>query len=262
MSLHANGIGWDVGRRRIVDEVSLRAEPGTIIGLLGPNGSGKSSLLRVLAGLRPPARGTVLLDGTPLHSMSLRAVARRVAFVEQSVVTDQDPTVADVIDLGRTPHRRGWSGASAQDRRVLARVCEQTELTGLLTERYRTLSGGERQRVQIARAFAQEPTVMILDEPTNHLDIKYQLSLLELVTEHVRTAPAAAVIALHDLNLAAMFCDEVLVLEGGRVVAAGTPPATITAEAIDGVFGVHATVAEDDGLYVRLRRALGGPDGT
>ena len=254
MTLYAQAVGWDVRGRRIVDAVDLTLEPGRIIGLLGPNGSGKSSLLRVLAGLRAPSRGRVLLDDADLHQLSRRSVARRVAFVEQAAMTDQDPTVADVIDLGRTPRRNGWQSPTAADRAVLRLVAERTELTGLLSERYRTLSGGERQRVQIARAFAQEPEVMILDEPTNHLDVKYQLSLLELVLEHVRSTDAAAIVALHDLNLAAMFCDEILVLERGRVVSAGDPPATITAAAIDEVFGVRASVADDDGLYVRLRR--------
>jgi iron complex transport system ATP-binding protein len=254
MILQAHDIGWDVGRRTILTGVDLTVGAGDVVGLIGPNGSGKSSLLRLLAGLRRPTRGRVDLDGDDLGSVSRRTAARRIAFVEQAAVTDQNPTVADVLDLGRTPHRRSWAIGSDRDRRVIATVARETDIEGLLGERYGALSGGERQRVQIARAFVQEPEVMILDEPTNHLDVKYQLSLLDLVSTHVQKTAAAAIVALHDLNLAAAYCDRIVVLAGGRVVADGTPAETLTEETVASVFDVKARIVDDDGLWVRVDR--------
>ena len=254
MTLRADAVGWRVGQRTILHDVDLAVSRGEVVGLIGPNGSGKSSLLRLLAGLRRPSAGSVSLDGTDLHRLARRSVAQRLAFVDQAATTDQNPTVADVLELGRTPHRRAWALGSDRDRRVIATVARETEIDGMLDERYGSLSGGERQRVQIARAFVQQPEVMVLDEPTNHLDIKYQLSLMELVSTHVRSTEAAAVIALHDLNLATMFCDRVVVLHDGRVVAAGEPETTITADLIAKVFGVQARIVDDDGVWVRIDR--------
>lgn len=251
----AQAVGWDIGRRRILDGVDLTVRSGEVVGVIGPNGSGKSSLLRLLAGLRRPTRGAVLLGEQDLHGLARRDVARQAAFVEQAAVTDQNPTVLDVLELGRTPHRQAWSGISEHDRAVIAQVAGETELDGMLTARYGSLSGGERQRVQIARGFVQQPRLLVLDEPTNHLDIKYQLSLLELVSSYVRRNDAAAVMAVHDLNLAGLFCDRVAVLSAGRVVADGPPGTTITEQTVQHVFSVAAEVNHDDaGWWVRLRR--------
>ncbi|MBS4104003.1 ABC transporter ATP-binding protein [Tsukamurella paurometabola] len=254
MTLCVRGVSWGVGGRRIVDDVDLDARPGEVVGLLGPNGSGKSSLLRLLVGLRRPDSGSVELDGEDLAGMSRRAAARRIAFVEQASDTDQNPTVRDVIELGRIPHRAAWSGTSGHDRAIVAAVAAETELTDLLDADYHTLSGGERQRVHIARAFVQQPEVMVLDEPTNHLDVKHQLGLLGLVRDRVVGSGLTAVMALHDMNVAAMFCDRIVILRAGAVVADGRPEEVIVAETIREVFEVQATVHHDDGVHVRLRR--------
>ncbi|WP_141015039.1 ABC transporter ATP-binding protein [Nocardioides sambongensis] len=248
MTLEARDAGWRVGSTAIVDRVSLRPGDGSVVGLLGPNGSGKTSLLRMLAGLRRPTSGRIVLDGADLAGLPRRDLARRVALVEQDVSTDQDPTVREVIDLGRIPHRPAWSGDRAVDRAAVAAAAATTDVADRLDRRYSTLSGGERQRVQIARALAQEPSVLLLDEPTNHLDVRHQLELLALV----RRTPVTVVAALHDLNLAATFCDRLLVLAGGRVVADGPPREVLTAELVAEVYGVRARVVEDEaGLFVR-----------
>lgn len=237
MSLRARQVCWAVRDTVIVDGISARVVPGSTLGLLGPNGSGKSSLLRLLAGLRRPSSGMVLLDETDLAGLRRREVARRIAVVEQEVSTDVDLTVAEVVALGRTPHRGVWDtgsdGASA-----IAEALERTGLTELAHRRWHSLSGGERQRTQIARALAQEPSELLLDEPTNHLDIAHQLDLLGLV----RRLPVTSVVALHDLNLAAAFCDSLLMLVGGKVVAAGPPSAVLTEELVRGVYGVRCVV--------------------
>lgn len=246
--LEARDVSWSVRGRSIITDLSLAPAPGTMVGVLGPNGSGKSTLLRVMTGLQRPDTGRVLLDGTDIRRMSRRRFSRRVALVEQEVSTDQNPTVRDVIELGRIPHRAAWSGPRPGDDEAVARAATTTSLTDRLDQRYGTLSGGERQRVQIARALAQEPEVLVLDEPTNHLDIRHQLDLLALV----RGTGATVIAALHDLNLAAAYCDHLLVLTDGRAVTSGPPSEVISEEMIRSVYGVGARVCHDEGgVHVR-----------
>ncbi|MDR7299923.1 ABC transporter ATP-binding protein [Haloactinomyces albus] len=241
MSLRAENVSWQAGGRMIVDGVSLEAHPGSTIGLLGPNGSGKSTLLRLLAGVRATSSGVVSLDGVSLGKLGRTAVARQVAVVEQHATTEVDMSVLDVVRLGRIPHRRAWSALSVDDDSAVRTALEYTRLEDKLAQSWHTLSGGERQRVQIARALAQEPRELLLDEPTNHLDIQHQLELLALVVR----IPVTSVIALHDLNLAAMFCDRLVVLTEGRAVAAGTPARVLTEELIADVYNVNTVVTPD-----------------
>ncbi|MEV0258246.1 ABC transporter ATP-binding protein [Streptomyces sp. NPDC050732] len=243
--LRADRVSREAGGRLVVDGVSLAPPDGAMVGLLGPNGSGKSTLLRILAGVLAPASGVVTLDGRPLPDTGRREVARRIAVVEQHASTQVELTVRDVVRLGRIPHRRAWSAPTAHDERAVREALARAGLAERAGQAWHTLSGGERQRVQIARALAQEPRELLLDEPTNHLDIQHQLDLLSLVAE----LPVTSVIALHDLNLAAMFCDHLLVLKDGTAYAAGTPAEVITEELIAEVYGVRAVVTpgEDDG---------------
>ncbi|MDX8150813.1 ABC transporter ATP-binding protein [Patulibacter brassicae] len=239
--LAVRDVRWSAGGRLILDGVALDVAPGGTLGLLGPNGSGKSSLLRLLAGVRRAAGGAILLDGDDLAGLPRRRVAQRLALVEQHAETELDLTVLEVVRLGRIPHRRPWSGVGAEDDCAVAEAIARTGLQERLHQRWSTLSGGERQRVQIARALAQEPRELLLDEPTNHLDVHHQLDLLTLVAE----LPLTSVVALHDLNLAAMFCDRLVVLDAGRVVAAGTPAAVLTPRLIADVYRVRAVVGDD-----------------
>ncbi|TDQ54229.1 ABC transporter ATP-binding protein [Actinorugispora endophytica] len=241
VGLRAEDVSWAVGGRMIVDGVSVEPRTGDTVGLLGPNGSGKSTLLRLLAGVRPASSGVVRLDGDPLGALGRRAVARRVAVVEQHSATQVDMTVLDVVRLGRIPHRRAWSARSAEDDEAVRDAIGYTRLEDRVGQSWHTLSGGERQRVQIARALAQRPRELLLDEPTNHLDVRHQLDLLALIAR----APVTSVVALHDLNLAAMFCDHLVVLGNGRVVAAGTPAQVVTEKLIADVYGVRAVVTPD-----------------
>jgi iron complex transport system ATP-binding protein len=166
-------------------------------------------------------------------------------------------TVREVVALGRIPHRRAWSPASAVDARAVTEALERAGLADRAAQSWHTLSGGERQRAQIARALAQEPRELLLDEPTNHLDIQHQLDLLDLIAD----LPVTTVIALHDLNLAAMYCDRLLVLDTGRTVAEGTPTDVLTPALIKEVYGVDAKVHHDPGHPVIrfLRRGSGTP---
>lgn len=236
--LQADRVTREAGGRLIVDGVTLAPPPGATVGLLGPNGSGKSTLLRILAGVLAPTSGVVTLDGDPLRDVGRRTVARRVAVVDQDATTQVALSVEEVVRLGRIPHRRAWSPPTPQDEEAVREALTRTGLRDRATQSWHTLSGGERQRVQIARALAQTPRELLLDEPTNHLDIHHQLDLLALVSD----LPLTSVIALHDLNLAAMFCDHVLVLREGVAHASGTPAEVITEELIAKVYGVRAEV--------------------
>ncbi|MFE4538676.1 ABC transporter ATP-binding protein [Streptomyces scopuliridis] len=240
MTLRTERVSRTADGRLILDGVSLAPPPGAMTGLLGPNGSGKSTLLRLLAGVLAPGCGVVTLDGRPLDELRRRDIARRVAVVEQQADTLVELSVADVVRLGRIPHRRPWHPPTSADERAVTAALERTGLSDRACQRWSTLSGGERQRVQIARALAQEPRELLLDEPTNHLDIQHQLDLLNLVAELAVTS----VVALHDLNLAAMFCDRIVLLRQGRVIAAGTPQQVLTEDRIAEVYGVKVRVTE------------------
>lgn len=238
MTLAAHDIRWGAGGRMIVDGVTLEAAPGRVLGLIGANGSGKSSLLRLLCRLRNVASGVITLDGQDIAAVPRRDLARRLAFVEQQATTEIQLSVCDVVRLGRTPHRAALASWSEADEAAVNEALARVGLTERHDQFWHTLSGGERQRVHIARALAQEPSELILDEPTNHLDIQHQLSILSLV----RRLGITCIMALHDLNLAAMFCDEIALLHDGRLQAAGPPETVLTAEAIKEIFGVAVSI--------------------
>jgi iron complex transport system ATP-binding protein len=238
MSITVDTVSYTAGNTLIVNGVSLSVEKGRVLGLLGPNGSGKSSLLRLICRLRKVQSGVITLGENDVASISRAELARRVAFVEQQSNTDAQLTVLDVVKLGRTPHRGLWANWTADDEFAVEEALLRVDMLERAEQFWQTLSGGERQRVHIARALAQTPSELLLDEPTNHLDIQHQLEILSLVSKLGITS----IVALHDLNLAAMFCDSLAVLQKGEVVAAGTPEDVLTEELIGRVFGVRAHI--------------------
>lgn len=238
MSIRAEDLVWRIGRKTIIDGVSLEVKPGRMLGLLGPNGSGKTSLLRLLAGLKRPQAGCITLDGQDLKAIDRRQIARRVAFVEQHATTNASLKVVDVVKLGRFPHRSMFSGWTLADDAAVAEALERAGMTEKRNDPWQSLSGGERQRTHIARALAQAPQELILDEPTNHLDIQHQISLMRLIS----SLSITSIIALHDLNHAAMFCDQLIVMEEGRIVVTGAPQEVLTEELLKTVFRVDARI--------------------
>lgn len=238
VTLATHEVRWGVGGVLMVDGVTLAAEPGRILGLIGPNGSGKSSLLRLMARLRKVSSGVVTLGDANIDALPRRAFARRVALVEQQATTEAALTVQDVVRLGRTPHRGPLSAWTGADAAAVDTALEQVGLADRRDRLWHSLSGGERQRAHIARALAQCPSELLLDEPTNHLDIRHQLDILALI----RRLPVTSVVALHDLNLAALFCDRLAVLHQGKLARVGTPDEVLTEELIETVFGVQASV--------------------
>ncbi|SES31271.1 ABC transporter ATP-binding protein [Lentzea albida] len=242
MRIDVEDLSWGVPGKTIVRNVSLAVEPGQTVGLIGPNGSGKSSLLRCVAGLRTPTGGRVLYDGAGIGSWSARDRARKLAFVEQTADTESDLRVAEVVMLGRTPHRSRWRGPDAADHEIVAAALRRLDLTALADRPWKQLSGGERQRTHLARALAQRTAGLLLDEPTNHLDVRHQLELMELAG----STPQTVVVALHDLALAARYCDRLVLMHRGEVVADGRAVDVLTAPLLREVFDVEAEIGRDD----------------
>ncbi|NYJ15192.1 iron complex transport system ATP-binding protein [Rhizobium leguminosarum] len=238
MSITIDAVSFAAGDTVIVNGVSLTVAKGKVLGLLGPNGSGKSSLLRLICRLRKVRSGVIRLGEDDIASLSRAALARRIAFVEQQSTTDTQLTVRDVVRLGRTPHRGLLAPFGAEDDAAVEQALVRVDMRARAGQLWQTLSGGERQRVHIARSLAQTPSELLLDEPTNHLDIQHQLDILQLISKLGITC----IVALHDLNLAAMFCDSLAVLQKGEVVASGAPEQVLTEEMIGRVFGVRAHV--------------------
>ncbi|PZE84144.1 ABC transporter ATP-binding protein [Curtobacterium sp. MCBD17_032] len=249
-ALGARDLGRSVQGIDLLVGVDLLAPSGRMTGIVGPNGSGKSTLARCLAGVTPPDRGTVTLDGDDLRTRTRRTVARRLAFVEQQAHTDIDHRVLDVVRLGRLPWRSRLGTLDDDADGICREALAHVGMAGTEQRRWSGLSGGERQRVQIARALAQEPAVLVLDEPLNHLDVHHQFELLDLLAAGSRTV----VVVLHDLDLAARYCDHLVVLDEGGVAAAGAPEDVLTPDVLADVFRVRGrTVRTPDGLRVELR---------
>jgi len=247
--------GW-----RACDGVSLEVRSGTVTAVVGPNGAGKSSLLRCLYRALRPTTGAVLVGGDDVWSLPGTEAGRRTAAVVQEPPAGLDLTVRQTVALGRIPHRSPWQRLDTHDHDAVDQALHRVELTHLASRELGTLSGGERQRALIARALAQQASVLVLDEPTNHLDIRHQLDTLTLVRELGVTAVAA----LHDLALAARHADDIAVLHHGRLVATGPPHTTLTPTLIADVFDVHAETATTPTghhtLVLTLPATAGGPD--
>ncbi|MEV1051090.1 ABC transporter ATP-binding protein [Streptomyces sp. NPDC049887] len=226
--------------RALVDRASLHMARGEVVGLVGPNGAGKSTLLRTVYRALRPTSGRVLLDGKDVQRMSGKSLARQLAAVLQESAADFELSVQDVVAMGRTPHKRPFDGDDADDRAIIMAALDELDAACLAQAPFTRLSGGEKQRVLIARALAQRAGTMVLDEPTNHLDLRHQLDTLRLV----RRLGVTALVALHDLNLAAAFCDRICVMDGGRVVTTGSPSEVLTTELLADVYRVDAEVTE------------------
>ena len=227
----------------VVHEVSLRVEAGEMLALIGPNGAGKSTLLRVAAGVVRPSSGGVRVDGDDLATLPAKERARRVAVVPQDAPLPSRLLVREMVGLGRTPYVRLLLGHTARDRQAVEGALAAVAIHELADRRVDELSGGERQRVILARALAQEPRLLLLDEPTANLDLHHQVAMLELVRELTREQGLAVVAAVHDLQLAALFCDRVILLNQGRVVSQGSPETVLTPSLLLEAFGQRVALS-------------------
>jgi iron complex transport system ATP-binding protein len=249
--IRADHVTHAFGSHQVLHDVTLHADEGEVLGLVGPNGSGKSTLLRVLHRALVPDGGTAHVDHEPVADLNPRQLARRIAVVVQEREADPQLTVIDEVLLGRSPFLPVFRQAGRRDREIAENALERVGAGHLAAREVATLSGGERQRVLIARALTQEPRLLLMDEPTNHLDVHYQHEVLHLV----RSLGITVVVVLHDLNLAARYCDRLLLVDDGQVRAAGTPEEVLVPEIVEPVYRVTAQRATtDDGCIQMLFR--------
>jgi iron complex transport system ATP-binding protein len=242
MKLELRNAGIEIDGRWIVRDVSLELHGGKLLALMGPNGSGKSTLLRLLGGLWRPSQGAALLDGQKLNSLPRRTIAQQLAYTPQDTHLDFAFTVREVVAMGRHAHLSRFQLEGERDRAAVHEALRRADVAHLAERFVTELSGGERQRVLIARSLATAAPIILLDEPTASLDIAHALDVLELCRALVREDKAVA-IALHDLNLAARFADDVALLNDGHLVAHGTASEVLSPETISQVFGVQALPA-------------------
>ncbi|WP_166416936.1 ABC transporter ATP-binding protein [Cochlodiniinecator piscidefendens] len=236
--LIAENISWGPYKNQplLLHPTSFELKAGQVLGVVGPNGAGKSTLLRMIYRYQNPLTGRIFVDGDDIWSIPPRAAARKVAAVLQEQHTSFGLTVREVVTLGRTPHRLGFSTPGDRDSEIVDDAMSQLDLHKIAYRDVQTLSGGERQRVMVARALAQQPQVLVLDEPTNHLDIRHQLEILALI----RNLDLTIVVSLHDLNMAADVCDVVLLLEAGHAKGFGAPDEVLTETHVSEAFRVQA----------------------
>ncbi|XVH30825.1 heme ABC transporter ATP-binding protein [Haloferacaceae archaeon DSL9] len=243
-TLDVGEVSVDLGGATILEEVSLTARSGELVGVIGPNGAGKTTLLRVIRGAIAPRAGDVRFDGASLLGLSAKATSRRVATLPQDASVPFSFTVEEAVAMGRNPHIPRFSGPTREDRRAVHDAMERTSVAEFADRPITELSGGERQRVLVARAIAQATPCLLLDEPTASLDINHAIRTLELARSLVAEGKTALA-AIHDLNLAARYCDRLVLLSAGRVLATGSPEVVLTSERIRSAFGARAVVVSD-----------------
>ncbi|MBK7974680.1 MAG: ABC transporter ATP-binding protein [Deltaproteobacteria bacterium] len=243
----------------VLRDVTLEVRTGELVALVGPNGAGKTTLLRAISGLLAPSHGAVYLDHEPVASLAPRAVATRLASVEQAIRCPEELRVWEAVSLGRLPHLGRFEVLGERDRAIVMAALERTEATVLAERRVTTLSSGERQRVWLAMALAQEPRVLLLDEPTSHLDIHFQMTILELV-KSLAAGGLTVIASLHDLNLAAEFADRVALIAEHRLVGCGTPAEILTEERLERAYRtrVERVPLAGGGFLIRPRPSRAG----
>lgn len=243
--LAARGLAAGYPGRTVIDGLDLEFAPGRITMIIGANASGKSTLLGTLARLRPPLAGTVELDGADVSTLARRDFARSVGLLPQHPSAPEGITVAELVSRGRHPHRGVFQRWNAADSAIVDEAMARTGVAELADRPVGDLSGGQRQRVWIAMALAQAPRILLLDEPTTFLDLSHQLEVLDLLRELNRAQGTTIVVVLHELNLAARYADDLVVLHEGRVVAHGAPGDVLTAEVVSAAFALDALVIPD-----------------
>ncbi len=241
MKLSAEHLCLSYGNDEILKDVSIDVTSKEFVGIIGPNGSGKSTLLKCIYRTLSPNAGYIYLGDEPLKKLSYKESAKKISVVAQHNYYNFEFTVREVVLMGRAPHKKGLERDTSQDYKIVQQALETVGMDRFADRIFSTLSGGEQQRVILARAIAQQTPCLILDEPTNHLDITYQLQLMKIV----KNLDVTVVSAIHDLNIAAMFCDRLYVLKEGKIVASGDTQKVLTKKLIYDVYGVEAELVQD-----------------
>lgn len=238
MDILANDLDMLIGTQKILNNINLQVNNKEFVGIIGPNGSGKSTFLKCVYRVLKPSAGTICFNGRNIDELSFRESALQLATVAQHNFYSFDFSVLEVVLMGRSPHKKLLERDNQLDYELARQALDTVGLHEFAERNFATLSGGEQQRVILARALAQQTECLVLDEPTNHLDIKYQLQIMDIVKSLNFTVLAA----IHDLNIAAMYCDKLVALKSGQVVACGKPQELLTQEFIKGLFGVNTQV--------------------
>lgn len=238
MNLTVEQITTTIEQKKIIEDITMHVQSGQFVGIIGPNGSGKSTLLKTIYRVLRPHAGVVSINERDIYKLTHKEFARNAAVVAQEASVPFDFTVNEIVLMGRSPHKRFFESDTGEDTNNVRAALEKVGLVDYSDRRFSTLSGGEKQRVLIARALVQETSLLILDEPTNNLDIHHQLHILDIV----RNLKVSVLAVLHDLNLAASYCDVLYVVDDGKIVRNGTPEEVITKSMLKEVFKVKCTV--------------------
>ncbi|MFQ9288581.1 MAG: ABC transporter ATP-binding protein [Intestinibacter bartlettii] len=252
MNICATDIKMEIGNNQILKGVSIDSKSREFIGIIGPNGSGKSTLLKCIYRTLKPNNGCIMLGRQDISKMSVKESAKKLAVVAQHNYYNFDFSVGEVVLMGRSPHKKSLEPDNSEDYDIVNESLEKVGMLGFKNRSFSTLSGGEQQRVILARALAQQTPCLILDEPTNHLDIKYQLSLLNIV----KSLNLTVISAIHDLNIAAMYCDRLFVMKNGQIVGSGIPQEVLTKEFIKEIYDIDVEIVYDakDDMHILYSR--------
>ncbi|WP_297713779.1 heme ABC transporter ATP-binding protein [Clostridium sp.] len=238
MNIKAENINITLEKNNILKGINIEVDNKEVVGIIGPNGSGKSTLLKCIYMVLKPNDGAILLDNVDIKDMTVKESSKRLAVLSQHNNYNFDFTVKDIVLMGRSPHKKFMERDNKEDYDIVNEALKKVDMFEFKDRSFQSLSGGEQQRVILARALAQQPQCLILDEPTNHLDIKYQLQLMRIV----KGLGIEVIAAIHDLNIAAMYCDKIYVLKDGEIIKNGKPKDVLTQELIKDVYEVDSEV--------------------
>jgi iron complex transport system ATP-binding protein len=245
MKLKVKDVEFSYGSVHVLKDVSIELAASEMLGVVGPNGAGKSTLLRCIDRILSPQKGCILLDERDIKKMSRMELAKKIGYIPQSASQVFPATVFDTVLMGRRPHL-GWR-SSEEDTEMVLETLQMLNIEDLAMRDINELSGGQQQKVFIARALTQEPDVLLLDEPTSNLDIRHQLEVMDIIKNIVREKQISAIMAIHDLNLAARYTDRIIMMNGGTIFAAGEPFSVLTTENIKQAYGVEVEVNDHGG---------------
>lgn len=245
MKLVVQGLRFEYSSSAILQEIDMELNPGEVLGIIGPNGAGKSTLIKCIDRILYPV-GSMSLDGNDIHEMDRMEFAKCIGYVPQSPEISFPTTVLDTVLMGRRPHSSWHFCEKDMDKALHA--LEIMDVLDFALRDYNEISGGQQQRVIIARAIAQETGILLLDEPTSSLDIKHQIGLMEIIRSLVRDFGISVIMAIHDLNIAARYSDRLLLMSGGKIIAAGSPMSVLNKENIRNHYGVEALIKEENDI--------------
>lgn len=241
MELKVEKLNVTLGEKHIIKNLDIHIKEKEFVGIIGPNGSGKSTMLRAIYRALKPDSGTIKINGRDMNAISLRETAKEIAVVAQHNEQDFDFTVLDMVLIGRSPHKKFLERDNLNDFEIVKESLKKVDMEDFIDRNYNTLSGGEKQRIILARALAQETNCLILDEPTNHLDIKYQLQFMSIA----KNLDITVIAAIHDLNMASLFCDKIYAIDEGEIVEYGSPKEVIREDLIESLYDVSCKIIHD-----------------